>query len=253
MKINKINKNKIRRKRNLHRLFLAFLKFKACVRSKNKEAKFTNYPLYKFIQRSKLNKRPVYSETINYFIEKKIVFGDELEKFSNGIFEVPEIFSIIENYTETTIFLRKLLNSLYNQNHREIYIDYINCKEIDVCASMCMDILLSDFINFYKECNNGGHTVKVDFIQPINYNRYDIEKILFSIGAYRNIKGFNVKFDNFVAFPILIGNKDNPKLSEKREVDITKTVDYIVESLGKLNRKLTNKAETNFYNLLKYI
>ncbi len=250
MKIQKKHTKKIRRKRKLHRLFLAFLKFKSSVRSKNKDAKFINYPLYLFIQRSKLKKRPAYSETINYFIEKKIVFGDELENFNNGIFEIPEIFSIIENYNETTVFLKKLLNSLYNQNHREIYIDYKNCKEIDVCASMCMDILLSDFISFFKECNKGGHTVKVDFIKPINYNRYDIEKILFSIGAYRNIKGFNVKFDNFVAFPILIGNKDNPKLSEKREVDITKTVDYIVESLGKLNRKLTNKAETNFYKVI---
>lgn len=244
------NTNKIKRKKRIKRFALAFDKFKKDVRLINKKADFSFYPLYIFIQKSQLKQKPKFSETISYFIENSSVFGSVDEKFEDGIFQIPKIFSIIENYEETTLFLRRLFNALYKQSYNDIYIDYKDCLEIDVCASMCMDIILSDFIKYYEDCSKGRHKVKVNFIKPINYNRYEIEKILFSIGAYRNIKGFNINFDNIVAFPILIGNKDNLKLSEKREVDITKTVDYIIESLSKLNKKLTDGAETNFYKVI---
>ena len=34
---------------------------------------------------------------------------------------------------------------------------------------------------------------------------YDVKKILFSIGAFKNIKGFKIDFDTIHPFPILIG------------------------------------------------
>jgi hypothetical protein len=238
------------RKEKLHRLKLGFEKYKQDVKRLNPEADFSNFPLYKYLQKSRLKQKPEYSELIKYFVENKLVFGRNTMVFENSIFQIPEIFSIIENYTETTFFLRKLFNALYNQTFEEIFIDYQYCKEIDVCGSMCMDIILADFINYYNHSSRNGHTIKVRSIKPINYQRYEIEKILFSIGAYKNLKGFNITFDNIIPFPIKIGNKTNPKLSEKREVDITQTVDYIISCLSKLNKRLTDSAETNFYKVI---
>jgi hypothetical protein len=240
----------IHRKTKLHKLKVGFEKYKSDVRRLHPEADFSNYPLYKFIQKAKLKRKPEYSDTIKYFVDNKLSFGKIEMVFEDDTFVIPEIFSIIENYLETTLFLRKLFNALYNQSYEIIYIDYQFCKSIDVCASMCMDIILAEFMNYYDQCTNGGHTVKVKSIKPKNFNRYDIEKVLFSIGAYRNFKGFNVKYDNIIPFPIIIGHKDNPKLYEKRELDITQTVDYIIACLAKLNKRLTDNAETNFYKVI---
>ena len=249
-KLVKLEKKFPRRRKRLHSLKVGFEKYKSDVRRKNRDVDFSNFPLYQFLQKGRLKQKPNYSDTIKYFVENKSVFGRNDMTFEDNIIAIPEIFSIIENYTETTIFLRKLFNALYNQSFEQIFIDYQNCKEIDVCASMCMDIILADFITYYNQCSKDRHTVKVQSIKPINYNRYEIEKILFSIGAYKNIKGFNITFDNIIPFPIKIGHKDNPRLSEKREVDITQTVDYIISCLAKLNKRLTDSAETNFYKVI---
>ena len=241
---------KNRRAKKLHSLKLGFEKYKSDVRKLHPEADFSNYPLYVHIQRSKLLQKPEYSDIIKYFVDKKTVFGRNDMSFDNEVFEIPEIFSIIENYEETTIYLRKLFNALYFQTFENIIIDYGKCKHIDVCASMCMDIILSDFIRYYQKSVRDRHTIKIKEIKPINFRRYDIEKILFSIGAYSSIKGLKFDFDNIIPFPINIGHKDNPNLAEKRERDITETVDYIIGCLAKLNKKLTDTAETNFYKVI---
>ena len=89
--------------------------------------------------------------------------------------------------------------------------------------------------------------MRIHSIKPINVNSYNIQKVLFSVGTYKNLKGLKIDFPNLKPFPIIIGDKNNPKLLEKREVDITKTIDYIIECLGELKRTLTNKAESNLY------
>lgn len=241
---------KNQRTKKLHKLKLGFKKFKTDVRRSHRNSKFIDYPLHEHIQKSKLFQKPLYSDIINYFIEKKTIFGKNDMFFENEVFEIPEFFSIIENYKETNIYLRKLFNALYFQNFENIIIDYGKCKHIDVCASMCMDIILSDFIKYYQKCVKGRHTVRIKKIFPINFDRYEIKKILFSIGAYSNLKGVKFEFSNIIPFPINIGHKDNPRLDEKREKDITDTVDYIISCLSKLNKKLTDKAETNFYKVI---
>ena len=160
---------------------------------------------------------------------------------------VPKIFSIIDNYNETTLFFKRILGSLYQNPSEEIKIDFKDCIQMDICASMCMDIILADFIKYHNQCRKDGHRMRIHSIKPINVNSYNIQKVLFSVGTYKNLKGLKIDFPNLKPFPIIIGDKNNPKLLEKREVDITKTIDYIIECLGELKRTLTNKAESNLY------
>jgi hypothetical protein len=227
-----------------------FDKFKSDVRKKNPKADFKNFPLHQFIQRSQLKAKPEYGESLKYFLSKKNSFAKESANFDNNNFLVPETFSIIESYEETTVFLRKLFNSLHNQKFEEIFIDYSECKHIGIGASMCMDIILAEFINYFKESTKGMHKINVKSIQPINFDHYDIKKMLFSIGAYTNIKGFKIKFDNILDFPIRIGNKKNINLPNQREIDITQTVDYIINCLKVMNKTLTGPAETNLYKVI---
>ena len=246
----KRERKRTRRKRLLKEQYKGFYKYKSDVRKTYPKGNFIDFPFYLFKKKRNLKTKPSLPETLTYFLNKEQSFADNRLIFDTNIFKIPKIFSIIEDYNETTIFLNKLFNSLYNQSYENIYIDYSECEQIDVGASMCMDIILSEFIKYFKNLINGNHTVNVAKIRPINFERYDIEKILFSIGAYRNIKGFKLNNDKVLDFPILIGNKQNPKLAEEREVHITKTVDYILDCLKTLNKTLTGPAETNLYKAI---
>ena len=243
------NKKK-RRQKKLSKLKRGFEKFKSDVRKNNPDADFVNFPLHHFLQKSRLLKKPEYSETLKYFLSKKDSFAKESSNFTDNNFIIPEKFSIIENYAETMVFLRKLFNSLHHQQFEEIYIDYSMCKQIDVGASMCMDIILGEFINYYNESTKGRHIIKVKKIRPINFDNYDIKKILFSIGAYTNIRGFKIKNENIIEFPIRVGSKKNINLPSQREIDITLTVDYIIDCLKAMNKTLTGPAETNLYKVI---
>lgn len=242
------NSREIVRAKRLKRLRKSFIKYKSDVRTLHPDADFKGFPLHRFIM--KLSSKPKYGGILQPFIDSNECFNSTYDVFSSNIIEIPSVFSIIENYDETTLFLKKMINTLHLQSHQEIKFDYKNCVQIDVCASMCMDLILNDFILYFQACGKGRHKVKISSIEPINFSAFNVRKILFSIGAYRNLKGIKSDFQNIIPFSILVGNKDNPKLDDKREVDITKTVDYIKESLSSLNRTLTPEAETNFYKVI---
>ena len=241
---------KVSRARKLRSLINGFKKYKSDVKKLNPKADFKGLAFYQFRQRHSLAKKPNYTELIEYLKEKKNSFSNKNLKFKSNIFEVPEPFSLIENYVETSRFLKRLFNSLYYQSFEHIFIDYKNCTYIDVGASMCMDIILADFIKYYKESVSAKHQIRVKEITPINFEKENIKEVLQSIGAFKTIKGFNVKFDNILAFPIIIGSKKDSNLPCQREVDITKTVDYIIECLAELNKTLTGPAETNLYKVI---
>lgn len=241
---------KTKRTKKLHKLKQSFYKYQNDVRKKNPNANFKGISLYQFLQSSKLNQKPQYSELLQTLANYNGFFDCTDEVFETNIISIPERFSFIENHSETSIFIKKLYNTLLNQSFPNIVFDYAKCEYIDVCASMVMDIILSEFIDYYEQCGKGKHRVKVNKISPINISNYNIKKILFSIGAFRNLKGFEIEYENILPFPILIGNKDNPRLDEIREVHITKTVDYIINSLAKVGRKLIDDAETNFYKVI---
>jgi hypothetical protein len=238
------------REKKLSDLNIGFEKYKADVRKNNPKEDFKGIALYQFIQKSYLGSRPEYSELIEYLFKKEDAFGKKNIEFKDNTFEVPEPFSLIENYKESSLFLKKLFNALYYESFNHIFIDYSKCNCIDVGASMCMDIILADFINYFDKSEKSKHSVKIDGITPINYDKHNIKKVLFSIGAFRSIKGFKIDYDNIIDFPIIIGSKRDIDLPAQREIDITNTVDYIIQCLSKLNKKLSGLAETNFYKVI---
>lgn len=195
------------------------------------------------------SKKPSFSNTIQYFLKKKNAFSEKSLNFSHNIL-IPETFSLIDNYGETSDFLKNFLNVLYKANFKELTIDYKNCIQIDVGASICMDIILTEFIEYFKKCWKNRYKIKVEKITPINFENHDIKKILFSIGAFANIRKFKIEYDDIIPFPMIIGDNRNKNIDSEREISITKTVDYIIKCLSRMNRNLTSTAETNFYKVI---
>lgn len=196
-------------------------------------------------------RKPEYSTNIKYLASIKELFSKEIvREKEDGKFEIPVIFSLIDNYKESFYFLKRLFACLYFQKTNQITLDYSKCNRIDVDASACMDILLGEFIYYKKRCNRIGYEIKPTKILPIKFEKPEIMKILFSIGAYKNLKGYEIKFDDIDPLPLMIGIRNQPYSYEKCEVALTHIVEYIKGLLTKLNRDLTTDAEDNLYKVL---
>ena len=138
--------------------------------------------------KSKENAHPeYYSERIKLFKKLTNAFASKKKSDNSGIFMIPSVFSLTDNYNESCIFLRELFDALDSQFYKKVLIDYANCKRIDVDASICMDIIVADFINYHNTCLRNRKKLRVTEITPLNYDNPVIEKVLYSIGAFSNM------------------------------------------------------------------
>lgn len=200
-------------------------------------------------QRLPKPERPIYLQfltgTRNSFDKKN--YG--IPKEANLI--VPECFSLIDHSEESFRFLRLLFDAIQNGGTEKIFIDYSKCERIDVDASICMDLILAQHIKYLNDCKRRGYDdVFPNFIQPINFNRPHINKILFSIGAYSNLRGFNIRYSDTLPLPVLVNSQDREDRWNVSEIDLTKIVEYIKQCLGRMGRELTQEAETEFYKVV---
>jgi hypothetical protein len=113
-----------------------------------------------------------------------------------------------------------------------------------------MDVMLIDFIKYFTQCRNLGHTIIPGGITPVNFDKEDIIKVLFSIGAYRNIHGLYIESKDIEALPALVNSRERPDVWQKSEIDQTKIVEYIKKCLLHFNRELSVDEESGFYKVI---
>jgi hypothetical protein len=174
----------------------------------------------------------------------------DIQKNTDGYFYIPECFSLIENYKDSFNFLKQLFEVLLNGEVDKVTLDYRNCKRIDVDASICMDVILAEFIEHIKKCRRSGYQYIQYGITPVSFENPDIMKVLFSIGAYRNLKGWSISYPDVEALPVLVNDQNSPEIWSKSEIDLTQIVEYIKQCLKRLERELTTEAETEFYKVI---
>lgn len=233
--------------------FLGWLKFIGDVISKAKENNkpYTITPYYRERRKKILGPLPNYSNTIEYLISKRNVFSkDKRLRNEDGNLKIPKVFSLTETYSESFSFLKRLYYVLYFQSATKIVLDYADCEQIDLDASVCMDILLGEFISYHKKCRILGHQMRLEEIIPINFNNPQITKILFSIGAFASIKKISFNFPDIIPYRLCIARKSHPNASAIREVDITQMVEYVIKAMRKLNKTLTPEAEDNLFKVI---
>lgn len=199
-------------------------------------------------------RKPAFSETIRYLASRSDAFADlkGIDAY-DGTFTVPRIFSLTDSpkaYTESFDFLKRLFIVLHRGKSPELIIDYQHCERIDVDASVCMDIILAEFIKYNRLCRSAGVDQPYRKIAPINFQRPEIQKVLFSIGAFSTLNGISFTFPDVIPHYLQVGDKRNKNLLHDREVHITETVDYIVECLSRMERELTDEAHTDLYDVL---
>lgn len=200
-------------------------------------------------------KKPEYSEKIKYLLSIPEIFSNQVSWYDEENLMLPKCFSLSnENSSQESFeFLKKLLYTLHINKVSKINLDYSVCQRIDVDASICMDIILAEFIMYFNKCNLLGYRneISIKTIQPINFeDKENIKKVLFSIGAYRNIAGFKINYPDIIDLPVIVNNSLSSKVWSKSEVDLTNIVEYIKKCLKRLNRGLTIDAENEFYKVI---
>jgi len=243
----------VRRRKTKHRRLLGLLKYMNDVRetAKNNKREFSQSAFSKGKHKRYRGSKPEYSDTIKYLALKKEAFsGEGKPRKEDGNFEIPEIFSLSENYSISFSFLKRLFYALYFQSAAHIKFDYSKCKRIDIDASVCMDILLGEFILHFNSCRKRKYDVKILEITPVNFEKEHIQKILFSIGAFSNIKGFRINYPDIIPYPLCFGEIKHPLASKIREVHITEMVNYVLKCMVKMKRTLTAEAEDNLFKVI---
>lgn len=163
---------------------------------------------------------------------------------NNGRFKVPAIFSLIEAPKVSYKFISEILGCLLIQKFKNINIDYSDCVKLDLGAQVLLDIILIDIIAFYKKCELIRKLQpKVEGIHGNNLNNENVRKLLFSVGSPVIFRNTNIQFHDIIPYKLCVHNRndkgDKIKIAERKDIDTTKLVDYVLDSLRKLNRKLT--------------
>lgn len=243
----------VARAKKKHKRKLGWLKYLSDVREyailHNRKA---NYRKFNIIQNNPFYvKKPEYSDTIKYISSKiDLISPQKIRISKDGIYLIPKIFSLSENYSESSAFLKMLFHVLLNQTNTRIKLDYSKCERIDLDASVLMDIILGEFIFHYKNCQKNRYPVAIIDIKPINFNNESIKKILFSIGAFTSINGFQINYEDIIPYPLRFGINKHPNASKMREVHITEMVDYVLKCMTKMGRTLTAEAEANLFTII---
>lgn len=176
----------------------------------------------------------------DFHIEKLKAFVPE----NNGNFLVPKEFSIVDYPKESYQFIRDVTAALITQKYSIVNIDYSICERADLGAQVFLDIILKDIFEYFDKVRLvSPRKIKVRSTNGTNFNNKDIKKMLFSVGSPAIHSKGHRYFSDIIPYKLCIhdrdSHKDPLKIIEQKDIDTTTLVDYVIQCLGRLNKKLS--------------
>ncbi|MFX1708270.1 hypothetical protein PV783_30175 [Chitinophaga sp. CC14] len=205
-----------------------------------------------------------YEEVIDKYLPPNISYLLNCEKsdfyFSDiGKIEVsdnnvlPKVFSIIDNPSESFQFIRSLIFCLLSQKYKNVKIDYSGCEHIDLGTQVLLDVILRDILNFFKVLRR-FNMLFVQDLQGVHIHNNNIKKMLFSVGSPSIHTNKTVLFKDIIPYKLCVHSRgSNPNASriiEQKDVDTTTLVDYVLDCLKRLKRKLTPEKIDNLCTVI---
>ena len=132
-----------------------------------------------------------------------------------AVLTIPTIFSLSDEQhaPDSFKFIRQLFDCLYHEKTVDLLIDYQKCQRIDIDAQVYMNVLLREFIQYYKSCDHLRIKRHVQTIVPINYKEDQIAKVLFSVGGMRLFSKLDIDFPDVIPLPLQIRNRKHKRSS----------------------------------------
>lgn len=169
----------------------------------------------------------------------------DINKLKNGgVFMVPSKFSLIEHPEISHQFINDVVSALIYQKAHEIVIDYSKCYYAGLEAQIFFDAILKDVISFYKRCRFYKQLKpQVKKIKGENAVHEDVRKMLFSVGSPAIHANSSVRYADVIPYKLCVHNShsNNPKTINRKDIDTTTLADYVIKSLERLNRRLTDE------------
>lgn len=174
---------------------------------------------------------------------------------SIGVFPVPKHFSIVSKPKESYSFIRDLVKGLLSQTYDKVFIDYGGCEKVDLGAQVFLDIILKDIIAFYKKCDKYKRfKPRTREIRGRNILNPDVQKLLHSVGTYAILRNRSVKFDDIEPYPLCVHNREDDsdyiETTARKEIDTTNLADYVINSLGRMGKTLTEDKLEDLCNVI---
>lgn len=162
----------------------------------------------------------------------------------NQPFYVPQTFSLIDKPKESYEFVRVVVSTMILQKSEFVSIDYTHCEHIGLDAQIYFDVVLKDIISFYKRCR--GYKKIMPMVRQVkgdNVTNEDVRKMLFSVGSPVIHANNFIRYGDIESYKLCIHNSlsKNRKTIGRKDVDTTNLVDYVLNCLRRLNRKLTGE------------
>ena len=173
------------------------------------------------------------------------------EKFKKvKTFKVPKIFSLVDNADESFLFIRNVINSIYHNKVRELRLDYSITETVHVGAQLYLDVLLRDIFIYSKKLSEKYSNLSLlERVRTVKVNNDNVGKLLFSIGSFAIHRNEKKEYDDIVPYPLCEFKKKNTATNlfniETKERDVTEMVQYVIDSLGKMNKELTSDSIEN--------
>lgn len=170
--------------------------------------------------------------------------------FITGKFQVPNQFSLIDNAKESMVFIRRIAEALLCSRTQRLVLDYHYCRNLDIGAQVLLDIIFKDVFAFYDRLGNAPTVEKkvgqirkgVDIAEP-NTTPDFVKKILYSVGSFAIHAGTHVKFPDIIPYQLCVHDRQGAfnrvKAIERKDIDTTALADYVIDSLARMNKKLT--------------
>ena len=179
----------------------------------------------------------------------KNIRNDSASKSDNGIVYIPKIFSIIDNPGPSFKALRQIISALLDEPIERVFFDYKECSRIDIGTQAIMDVIIIEYDQFIKKClninRNAALRVLPKGIGGRNINKDELRKIIFTIGSptILGVKEADFKgvIKNKMCSHCMNTANEKKRLTKQKEIDTTIMIDYVVDCLKQMNKKLTPK------------
>lgn len=176
--------------------------------------------------------------------------------FSEGSILIPKNFSIIDEPAKSYIVLQKIIYALLIEDIERLVLDYKNCECTELSTQVLLDIILSDYVKFKKICTNFNKSNKILFPEfcGININNKEVKEMMWSVGSPATLKIGTRTYNNVIKYPLRTHSiekyDDEKRRMEQKELDTTELIDYVIDCLSKMNKKLTSKKRDDLCTVI---
>ena len=168
---------------------------------------------------------------------------------SNGLVRIPENFSFIDKEQESVDTFQKMLSALFVEKLQFVHFDYTHCKTISLETQALFDIILREYEEFLRRCKKANSANVKLFPSDFggrNMDEQGVKEMIWAVGSPANLNIGEFCSPTIEKFKLRTYNdlstKNEKIRREKKELDTSEIIDYVVNSLKRMGKKMTPRS-----------